>query len=96
MANKRTVFPILADTWVLVINSATAAKIYKSITTPTYYSFAGTVIGDAPATTIPNTPTAEKMFTGEDQLNEFVSDSAAVFLWVRCGPGQVGSVIVTL
>ncbi len=97
MANKRTVFPIPADTWVLVVNGATAAKIHKSKKDVTYYSFVGSASGDTPSTTIPNTPTAEKMFTrNDDPSNEFVSDSAAVYLWVRCSSEEVGSVIVTL
>jgi hypothetical protein len=97
MANKRTVFPIPANTWVKVLDGATAAKLHKNKQDATYYSFVGTAAGDTPATTIPNTPTKEKMFTNNgDPLNEFVSDSAAVYMWVRCAEDEVGSIIVTL
>lgn len=93
MADKRTVFPIPANTWVRVVNGATAAKIRKSISTSIYYSMALTAdvlpVGD-----IPSNPTAEIIFVKD--IDEILADSAATYMYVRCGPDQVGSVIVTL
>ena len=96
MADKRTVFDITADTWVKVIDGATAAKIYQKKTSVTYYSMVGTAGTDIPADTEPaNLPTAERM--GFDQFdNHFVSDSSAVYMWVRCSPGETGQLTVTL
>ena len=62
MANKRTVYDITADAWIKIIDGETAAKIHKSKTDVTYFSFAGTASGDTPSDTIILTPTAEKMF----------------------------------
>lgn len=95
MADKRTVYPIPADTWVLILPAgATAAKVRKRLAA-TYYSMIGTLVTDVP-TGIPSAnPTSERMsFDSAD--DHFVSDSAPVFMWVRCSPGQVGSLIVTL
>jgi hypothetical protein len=97
MANKRTVFPIPANAWTRVVNGATAAKLHKSKQDVTYYSMTYTAGTDTPTGTIASNPTAEKMFTDSgDPLNEFVSDAAAVYLWVRCAEDEVGSIIVTL
>lgn len=97
MADKRTVFPIPANTWVKIINGSTAAKIYKSKTDVTYFSFTGTASGDTPSGTILNTPTAEKMFMEVgSKYNEILTDSAVVYMWVRCDVDEVGSLIVTL
>jgi len=97
MANKRTVYDIAADTWVKIIDGETAAKIYNKKTDVSYHSFAGTSSGDTPSGTIINTPTSEKMFTEKgSEYNEILADSLAVYLWVRCGVGEVGKLIVTL
>lgn len=96
MADKRTVFPIPANTWVRVVNGATAANIYKKITTVNYYSAAFTLAGDTPVDqSVFDTATAEKIFI-DKPFNEPVGDSAAVYVWLRCAPDKVGSVIVTL
>ena len=95
MADKRTVFAITADTWVEVVNGATAAKLRRGKKDATYYSMSFNDDGSVPTDTAPgNLPTAEKIFL--EGIDEFVSDSAAVYLWLRCSPGEVGSVIVTL
>ncbi len=94
MADKRTVFTITANTWVRVVNGATAAKIRMIKSTVSYYSMAFTTGGETPTGDIPANPTAEKVFIKD--IDEPVTDSAAVYLWLRCGPDQVGSVIVTL
>ena len=97
MADKRTVFPIPADTWVKVIDGETAAKIYQSKTDVTYFSFVGTASGDTPSNTIILTPTAEQMFMEDgSKINEILADSSNVYMWVRCDVGEVGSLIVTL
>lgn len=97
MANKRTVFPIPANTWVKVVDGATSAKIYRANTNVTYNSFVGTASGDTPSDTLLLTPTSEKMFMEEDsKYNEILSDSAAVYMWVKCDLDEVGELIVTL
>lgn len=96
MADKRTVYNITADTWVLILPAgATAAKIYKSKDDVTYYSMVGTLVTDVPTGAPSANSTAEKM-SFDAGNNHFVSDSAPVFMWVRCAPGQVGRLIVTL
>lgn len=97
MANKRTVFPITANTWVKIIDGSTAAKIYRSNTNVTYNSFVGTASGDTPTGTVLANSTSEKMFMEEgSKYNEVLADSAAVYMWVQCDPDEVGELIVTL
>jgi len=97
MADKRTVFPIPADTWVRVINGATTGRIYKENIIPVYVSLIFDDAGDAPTNGgFPDT--AEVMFrnTGEEFI-EPASDSAAIYVWVACRKaGVAGSVTVTL
>lgn len=96
MADKRTVFPIPADTWVRVVNGATSANIYKRIVVVDYYSMAFDNAADTPVDqSVFDTATAEKIFIDKPS-NEPVGDSAAIYVWLRCAPGKVGSVIVTL
>lgn len=98
MADKRTVFAIPADTWIRVINGATTGKIYKKNIIPVYASMLFNDAGDTPAGTVASNPTAEAMFknTGEE-FDEFASDSAAIYVWIRCvKAGVSGSVTVTL
>lgn len=96
MADKRTVFPIPANTWTRVVNGATAAKIYKSIATVDYHSMIFNAAGDTPIDqSVFDTATAEKIFI-DNPVNESVADSAAIYVWLRCPPDKVGSVIVTI
>lgn len=96
MADKRTVFPIPADTWVRVINGATSGMIYKKDVMPVYVSLIFDDAGDTPVNGVfPDT--AEAMFrnTGEEFV-EPASDSAAIYVWVACRrAGVSGSVIAT-
>lgn len=94
MANRRTVFPIPADTWVRVINGLTAGTIYRKNNAPTYVSVVFDDVGDAPVDgTIPET--AQAIF--EDGNNEPISFTTAAYIWVACAKsGQSGSVIITL
>lgn len=95
MADKRSVFNIPANTWVKVINGATAAKIRKGASIVNYYSMAFDSGADTPIDqSVFDTETAEKIFVKD--IDEVVSDSAAVYTWLRCAPDEVGSVIVTL
>lgn len=94
MANKRTAYTITADLWVRVINGKSSAKIRKK-TTATYYCMEFDDAGDTPPDQNPQTiDTAEKMFLGND-LDDFIQDSAPVYFWVRCLPGETGKVVVT-
>ncbi len=97
MADKRTVFPIPADTWVRVINGATTDTIYKENIIPVYVSMIFDDAVSAPTNgVIP--ATAEAMFrnTGEEVV-EPASDSAAIYVWVACAKaGVAGSVTVTI
>lgn len=95
MADKRTVVPIPADTWTEIINGETSAKVKEGKSTVSYYSMVFDSDVDVPADLTPaNSPTSERMF--EDGTVENLDDSAPTYVWVRCSPGEVGSVIVTL
>ena len=95
MADKRTHYPIPADTWTKIIDGEVSASVYQEKTDVTYYSMSYDDSGDTPADVAPSTiDTAEKMF--RDGSREQLDDSVLTYIWVRCAPGEVGSLIVTL
>ena len=94
MADKRTVVAITADTWVEIINGAKTAKIKEKISNVSYYSMVFDNNADVPADVAPSAAaTAEKIF--ESGNTEILNDAALTYVWLRCSPGEVGSVIVT-
>ncbi|NIA28325.1 MAG: hypothetical protein GWP06_00255 [Actinobacteria bacterium] len=94
MADKRTVVAIPADTWTEIINGAKTANIKEGISNVSYYSMLFSTDPEIPADVDPaDAPTSEKMF--EKDSTEILNDAALTYVWVRCSPGEVGSVIVT-
>lgn len=102
MADKRTNFPIPANTWVKVLSGALTGMIYKEKTTSDYMSllYSADVGTDDPNTLFPLTattnqapPTSQKIFL--DGLIEEFGDSAATYFWIACKGGKTGSVVTT-
>lgn len=102
MADKRTNFPIPANTWVRVLQGKTSATIYKETLTSDYMSlmYDADVGTDDPNTLFPLTattnqkpPTSQKIFL--DGLIEEFSDPAVTFFWIACKSGKAGSVVAT-
>ncbi len=102
MADKRTNFPIPANTWVRVLQGSNSATMYKEKSTSIYMSLiynadVGTDDPNAlfPLTSTTNQAPATSQLMFSDGLIEEFADPVPTFYWVACKAGKSGSIIVT-